>query len=66
MRVYVNGEEMEIPEDHTVAALVGERGLNPNTIVVEHNLVILPRDEWSRLVLTAEDMLEIVTFMGGG
>ena len=66
MRVYVNGKETEVAEQLTVAALVAEKGLNPNTVVVEHNLVILPKEEWPQLVLAAEDKLEIVTFVGGG
>ncbi|MDO8586183.1 MAG: sulfur carrier protein ThiS [Armatimonadota bacterium] len=66
MRVYVNGEETEVAEQLTVATLLAEKGVNPNTVVVEHNLVILPREEWSRFALTGGDKVEIVTFMGGG
>jgi sulfur carrier protein len=66
MRVYVNGKETEVAEQLTVAELVAERGLNPNMVVVEHNMVILPKDEWSQLALTAEDKLEIIAFVGGG
>ena len=66
MRVYVNGKETDIAERLTVAELVAEKGLNPNTVVVEHNLVILPKEQWSQLVLSAEDKLEIVAFVGGG
>ncbi|MDO8684665.1 MAG: sulfur carrier protein ThiS [Armatimonadota bacterium] len=66
MRVYVNGKETEVAEQLTVAALLAEKGLNPDTVVVEHNLVILPKEKWSRLALAAEDQVEIVTFMGGG
>lgn len=66
MRVYVNGQEADVAEHLTVAALVAEKGLNPNTVVVEHNLVILPKEEWSEMVLAAEDKLEIITFVGGG
>ncbi|MCL5103253.1 MAG: sulfur carrier protein ThiS [Armatimonadetes bacterium] len=66
MRVCVNGKEIEVAESLTVAALVAEKGLNPDTVVVEHNLVILPKEEWSRSVLAAEDKIEIVSFVGGG
>lgn len=66
MRVYVNGKETEVAERLTVAALVARKGLNPNTVVVEHNLVILPKEKWSQSVLTAEDKLEIIAFVGGG
>lgn len=66
MRICVNGEAAEVTDGLTVAELVAGKGLNPNTVVVEHNLVILPKEEWSKLVLTAEDKVEIITFVGGG
>lgn len=66
MFVYVNGKETEIGEPLTVAELVAERGLNPNTMVVEHNMVILPKEKWSESVLAADDRLEIISFVGGG
>lgn len=66
MRIYVNGKETEVAENQTVAALLAERGLNPDTVVVEHNMAILPKEEYSGLTLAAEDKLELVTFVGGG
>lgn len=66
MRVYVNGKETEVTEQLTVAELIAGRGLNPDTVVVEHNQIILPREEWSKSVLSAEDKVEIVAFVGGG
>lgn len=66
MRVLVNGKETEIAERLTVAELVAERGLNPDAVVIEHNLVILPKEEWPRLELSADDKLEIIAFVGGG
>ena len=66
MQIRVNGKETEIAERLTVAALVAERGLNPDAVVVEHNLVILPKEEWSKLELSADDKLEIIAFVGGG
>ncbi len=66
MRVCVNGKETEIVERLTVAELVAEKGLNPDALVVEHNWVILPKEEWSKLELSTDDKLEIIAFVGGG
>lgn len=66
MRVCVNGKETEIVERLTVAELVAEKGLNPDALVVEHNRVILPKEEWSKLELSTDDKLEIIAFVGGG
>ena len=66
MHVYVNGKETEVAEQLTVAALVAEKGLNPNTVVVEHNMIILPKEQWSQFTLASDDKLEIIAFVGGG
>lgn len=66
MRVYVNGKETEVAEQLTVAALVAEKGLNPNTVVVEHNMIILPEEQWLQFTLASDDKLEIIAFVGGG
>jgi thiamine biosynthesis protein ThiS len=50
----------------TVAALVAQRGLDQNKVVVEHNLAVVPKEEWPKLVLADGDKLEIVSFVGGG
>jgi len=66
MLVYINGSENEVDDQLTVSALIAERGLNPDVVVVEHNLAILPKEGWPQVVLSAEDRLEIISFVGGG
>ncbi|MHB0998746.1 MAG: sulfur carrier protein ThiS [Armatimonadota bacterium] len=66
MHIFVNGKETEIAEPLTVAMLIEKKGLDPGTVVVEHNMVILPKEEWSQAVLAAGDNLEIIAFVGGG
>ncbi|HAH88445.1 MAG TPA: thiamine biosynthesis protein ThiS [Armatimonadetes bacterium] len=66
MRIYVNGKETLAAGQMTVAALVAQRGLDQNKVVVEHNLAVVPKEEWSKLVLADGDKLEIVSFVGGG
>ena len=66
MRIYVNGKETGVSGQLTVAGLVFEKGLDPNTVVVEHNRVILPKEKWTEVTLASEDRLEIITFVGGG
>jgi thiamine biosynthesis protein ThiS len=66
VRVYINGKETEVAEGQTVSALLAERGLDPDTVVVEHNMTILPKEDWPQLTLAAEDNVEIIAFVGGG
>lgn len=66
MKVTVNGREEEAAAGATVGALIKARGLNGACIVVEYNQAILKQDEWETVVLKPHDMLEIVSFVGGG
>lgn len=66
MLVYVNGRETDCADGLTVTALISDMGLDPNTVVVEHNLNILKRENWPHSTLQAGDRLEVVAFVGGG
>jgi len=50
----------------TIAALVRELELKPEKVAVEHNGVIVPRSTLGAAPLADGDVLEIVTFVGGG
>jgi thiazole synthase len=61
----VNGEPRKSVAA-TIAALVGELGLKPEKVAVEHNGTIIPRSTLATAALSDGDVLEIVTFVGGG
>jgi thiazole synthase len=61
----VNGEPRRSAAS-TIAALVGELGLKPEKVAVEHNGVIVPRSTLAQAPIADGDVLEIVTFVGGG
>jgi thiazole synthase len=61
----VNGEPRKSAAA-TIAALVGELGLKPEKVAVEHNGTIIPRSTLAAAALSDGDVLEIVTFVGGG
>lgn len=65
--VTVNGEARQVAAGCTVGDLLREHGLNPRMVVVERNREILrDRDAFDRLPLEADDVLELVHFVGGG
>lgn len=66
IKVRVNGEECSFDLSLSVASLLAQRSLNPETVVVEHNGDILPRQQWGSILLKDNDSLEIVSFMCGG
>ena len=66
MTITVNGDARETTDGRTIAELLGDLGLNPRLVVVEHNRVILERNTLNDVKLRAGDVLELVHFVGGG
>jgi sulfur carrier protein len=66
MRATVNGEPMELPEDLTVAALLQHLGVRAERVAVERNGAVVKKARHAEERVQAEDVLEIVTFVGGG
>ena len=66
MRLTVNGETREAPDQTTLADLLASLGIDGRRVAVEHNREIAPKSLWSQIVLADGDELEIVQFVGGG
>ena len=66
MKVILNGEPKECPEGTTVERLLDLYKIDKNRAAVELNLQIIPRKELSNRMLKDADVLEVVTFVGGG
>jgi sulfur carrier protein len=65
MRLTVNGEPQEIPDQTTVAGLLERLGLS-GPVAVERNAQVIPRAQHPKELLHDEDVIEIVHFVGGG
>lgn len=66
MRLTVNGDEKDVPEGLTVGRLVEHLGLSEGPVAVELNRQVVPRDRHTSVLLKANDVVEIVHFVGGG
>lgn len=66
MRATVNGEQVELPEGLTVAALLAHLGVKAERVAVERNGEVVRKARHGDELLKAGDVLEIVTFVGGG
>jgi sulfur carrier protein len=66
MTVVINGENREVPENLTVAALLQHLGIAGERIAIERNCDILPRAKWPATEVRPKDQFEIVHFVGGG
>ncbi len=63
----VNGERRSVAVGSTLGDLLRSLELDPRTVVIEHNGVVLrDRDAYDSLTLSAHDNVEIVHFVGGG
>lgn len=66
MRIEVNGESREVPENLTVASLVEQLALPNERTAIERNREVVRRADWPTVDLTEGDRIEIVHFVGGG
>lgn len=67
MKLQINGAEMDIPKTiKNITQLIDHLKLNSPVIIVEHNDVILPKEDLDDAMLTAGDKVEFVQFVGGG
>jgi len=66
MILTINGKAESIEKNLNLDRLVAAKGLSPEKIIVEHNLVIVAREDWPKILLKDQDSLEIISFVGGG
>lgn len=65
MKLTVNGDAQDVPENFTVSSLLSHLGLN-GPVAVERNAQVIPRAQHQGERLEANDVIEIVHFVGGG
>ena len=66
MRIKINGQEQELKDASTLEILAKQKQLIKNNIVMELNGDIIPLEQWSETALKKGDVLEIISFVGGG
>ena len=63
--VKINGEEKEIAGKNLLEYLK-EAGFEPERVVVERNLEIVPKEQLGNTIIQDEDVIEVLRFVGGG
>lgn len=66
MELKINGQNMTISGAQTLADVVAHFALQDRIVVIEHNLVIVPREKYAEVKVAPGDKIEIVHFVGGG
>ena len=65
MKIIYNGKEQDVSEGITLAELIRDLELNPDTVVAECNSAIVRREEYETYVLPENGRLELIRFVGG-
>ncbi len=65
LEMRINGKE-EKAEGRTLLAYLRERQIDLGNVAVERNGDIVPKSQYASVLLQPEDVLEIVSFVGGG
>ena len=66
MKIYLNGEARQVPDNCSAAQLVEELGLSGKRIAMEVNMEIVPRSGYDGHIFKEDDKVEIVHAIGGG
>jgi sulfur carrier protein len=66
VKLWVNGEPAEINGITSIAELAKHYGLQPNTVLIEHNTTALHQREWPERPLAEGDRVEFVRVVAGG
>ncbi|SFM32400.1 sulfur carrier protein ThiS [Pelosinus propionicus] len=66
MEVVLNGVVTDVDQEMNLWEFLLSKELNLETIIVEHNEVIVKKQEWKTMILQDKDRLEVLKFVGGG
>jgi len=64
--IELNGQSHRIDGDARLTSLIQGLHLRRGRVAIEINQAVIPKAEWSDVVLRPGDRVEIVNFVGGG
>lgn len=62
----INGEVMDLKNGISINEILESLGIDPEKVVVEVDLEIVDRNEFSVKKLSSDSKIEIIRFVGGG
>jgi sulfur carrier protein len=66
LKILVNGENKEFPEQTTLEELIQQLGVRKETVVAEVNRQIIQLEKRQGVKLADGDQVELIQFVGGG
>ena len=65
MKIILNGEDFEIAEPLSLSSLLAQLEIDSRRVAVEHNLIVVKREQLDTVTVCAGDRIEVVNFVGG-
>ncbi len=62
----VNGKEVVVKKSQTIYGYLKDKNYNLERIVIELNGEIISKDKYNTVNLKDTDVMEVLTFVGGG
>ena len=66
MKIILNGEDFEIAEPLSLSSLLAQLEIDTRRVAVEHNLIVVKREQLDTVTVREGDRIEVVNFVGGG
>jgi len=66
MKIQLNGDPYELPAAQSVTSLLARLEIDPRTVAVECNRIVVKRDRYADTLIGEGAEVEIVAFVGGG
>lgn len=65
MQIRINGQDQAV-DAGTLDELVRELNLSSGSLVIEHNQKIIKQEQWASTSINDNDVIELLSFVGGG
>ena len=65
-KIQLNGKKVMIKSNYSILDLLKKYKLNNKKVAIEHNGIIIPKNNYNKKFLKNNDKIEIVHFIGGG
>jgi thiamine biosynthesis protein ThiS len=66
MKVFINGETQEIPNEVNLSELLKNLSLPSERVAIELNKEVVRKRDWENVKVADSDKIEIIHFVGGG
>jgi len=66
VNVTVNGEVRECAEGTTLASLINDLGIKVKVMAAAVNMEVVKKADWESHLLSPDDKIELLHFVGGG